>query len=177
MGEIEGVHEQRGVPDLPAAAAAHEPPQLVVGVALAPFGLLLERPERPELTLALDDLLDARGAEHADQLVLEIRDAHEESERLHVSTREVGAEACLLERPPDVRLLAGVAQAGQSEVEPVGAEALERGSDRLCASDRDHLDPGGVEVEPATAREGLDGTLVAGPLHEDGRPRGGLRHQ
>ena len=109
--EVERLDEQRRVPDLPAAAAPHEAPELLVGLAPAPFRLLLERPERPEIALALDDLLDTRWAEDADQLVLEVSDADEEAETLHVVPREARAETGPLERPPKVSLLAEVAEA------------------------------------------------------------------
>ena len=168
--EVERLDEKRGVPDLPAAAAAHEPPQLVVGRARAPFRLLLQGLERPELTLALDDRLDARRAEHPDQLVLEVDLADVEPERLHVGPRETRAETCALERAPEVPFLAGVAEAREAQAEPFGAEPLERAADRLGASDREDLDTLGGEVPPAPARERLDRTLVAEPLDEDDRP-------
>ena len=68
---------------------------------------------RNDLQLALggDDLLDGRGAERPDQLVLEILDAGVEAEALHLGSREIGAQARTFEAPPDGRLLSRVVQA------------------------------------------------------------------
>ena len=76
-------------------------------------------------------------------------DADVEAERLHVRPREAGAEACTLQRPTKVPLLAGVAQAGQTKAEPARAESLEGAPDRLGAPDRDDLDAFGVEIPSA----------------------------
>lgn len=54
FGEIQGVDEQARVPDLPAAAGAHEPPELLlIGPSLL-RRLLLEGAERSKLTLRVD---------------------------------------------------------------------------------------------------------------------------
>ena len=84
---------------------------------------------------------------------------------------EAGAETGPLERPPEVFLFADVAQAGQTEIEAVRAESLERAPDRLGASDGDDLDALGLEIPSAATRERLDRALVADPLDEHGRAR------
>ena len=71
--EVERLDEEAGVADLPPAARAEEPPQLVVEWPAAPLRLLLQRSERAEVAVQLDDVLDDVRAERADQLVLEIR--------------------------------------------------------------------------------------------------------
>ena len=51
---------------------------------VAPLRLLLEGPERAEVAVRLDDLLDGFRAERADQLVLEVGVADEEAEPFHL---------------------------------------------------------------------------------------------
>ena len=68
-------------------------------------GLLLEGAERSKVALRVDDLLHGGGAERADQLVLQVCDAHVEAEPFHLGASEVGAEAGPLEPAPEVALL------------------------------------------------------------------------
>src|SRR4029077_10647241 len=53
--EIESLDQQPCVADLPAAAAAHEAPQLLPGLATAPFGLLLQCAKRSHVALSGND--------------------------------------------------------------------------------------------------------------------------
>src|SRR5438034_11694602 len=66
--QVERVDEQARIADLPAPAAAHEPPQLLLHRPALPRGLLLKRPERAQIALGLDHSLDRGGAVRADQL-------------------------------------------------------------------------------------------------------------
>src|SRR3984885_14837675 len=120
--EVERVHEQARVQALPARPGPHEPAQLPLRAAALLRGLPLEHAERPELALRLDDTLDRVGAEGADQLVLQVGDADEEAERLHVRPGQARAEPGPFESPPEVAFLRDVAQAGQPDVEPGRAE-------------------------------------------------------
>ena len=72
--------------------------------------LLLQRRNDPKLTLSVDDLFHGGGTEGADQLVLQVCDAHVEAQRFHVGASEVGAEAGPLETAPEVALLSGVTE-------------------------------------------------------------------
>jgi hypothetical protein len=67
VAEIDGVNEQSRVSDLPAAAAAHEAPKLLLGGPSLPRRLLLEGAERSEVSLRVDDLFHGGGTEGADQ--------------------------------------------------------------------------------------------------------------
>ncbi len=165
--ELERLDQQPRVADLPAAAAAHEAPQLGFGRPAMPCGLLLERAERAEVAVCVDHLFHRVGAERADQLVLQVRDAHVETEPLHPRASEVGAEPGPFEAAPELAFLRGIAEAGQPDVEPARAEVVEEAPDRLRPADGD--DGGGLVVEiPATAPgEGFQGDLVADPLDED----------
>jgi len=69
-GEIQRVDEQGCVSDLPAAAAAHEAPKLLLSGPSLPRRLLLEGAEGSKVSLNINDLFHARGTESADQLVL-----------------------------------------------------------------------------------------------------------
>src|SRR5438309_6036356 len=121
-GQIERIDEQARVSDLPPAAAAHEAAKLLFDGPPLPRRLLLEGMERSKLTLSVDDLFHGRRAEAADQLVLEVCDAHVETERFHVGPSEVGVEAGPLETALEVALLCRVTEARQPEVKPLRAE-------------------------------------------------------
>ena len=91
--EIQRVDQGGRGSDLAAAERAEEPPESFLIRAPSPLRLTLERAERVELALRLDDLQHRVRTEGADQLVLQILDAHEEPELLHLRAREVGPEA------------------------------------------------------------------------------------
>jgi hypothetical protein len=80
LGEVKRIDEQTRVSDLAAAAAAHEAPKLVLHRPSSPLRLFLESAERSKVSLGVDDLFDGSDTESAYQLVLEIRDAHVETE-------------------------------------------------------------------------------------------------
>ena len=167
LREIERLDEQARVADLPAAPAAHPAPQLLLDGPASPLGLLLESPERAKVSLRCGDLFDRGGTESANQLVLQICDAHVEAEPFHVRAGEVRAEACPLEAAPEVMLLCGVAQAGQSDVESVRAEEIQKAADGLRAPDRHDRDAFGVEIPAAAFSQRFERALVADPLDED----------
>jgi hypothetical protein len=170
-GEIKYLDEQPRVTDLPPGAAAHEAPELVLGRPSLPRGLLLERAEGSKLSLSVDDLLDGRGTKRADQLVLQVCDADEETELFHLAAGQVGAEACTLETALEVALLGGVAQAGQPEVEPVRPEDIQELSYGLSTADRHDGNALSVEVPASALGECFDRELVADPFDEDDRTR------
>jgi hypothetical protein len=124
--------------------------------------LPLERAERAELSLGIDDALDGVGAEGADQLVLQVGDAHEEPERL-----QVGAEPGAFEGPPEVGFLAGVAQAGQPEVAAEGAVSGDVRPDVRGAAHRHDGDVFGSQVPATAPGQRFDGRLVADALDQD----------
>ena len=124
LGEIERIDEQARVSDLPAAAAAHEAPKLLLGSPTLPRRLLLESAERSKVPLSLGDPFHGGSAERADQLVLQICDAHEETQPFHLDASEVGAEARPLETAPEVAFLPGVTETGEPDVKPHGAKQI-----------------------------------------------------
>jgi hypothetical protein len=83
-GEIQRVDEQPRVSDLPAAVGADEAPKLLLAAASLPGRLLLQGAERSKLALGLDDLFHTGGTQAADQLVLQVGDAHVEPECFQV---------------------------------------------------------------------------------------------
>ena len=169
LAEIERLDEQARVADLPPAAAAHEAPKLLLGGPALPRRLLLEGAEGSELSLGVDDLFHGGGAESADQLVLQICDAHVETQPLHLGASEVGAEAGPLETAPEVALLCGVVETRQPDVEPLRPEPLQELSDRLRTADRHDGNALGVEIPAAALGERLDRALVADPFDEHDR--------
>jgi hypothetical protein len=166
LREIERLDEQARVADLPSAAAPHEAPQLLLDASSLPRRLLLEGAERPELALSRHDLLHRSGTERADQLVLQICDAHVETESFHVGAGEVGAETGPLERALELALLSGVAKTGQPDVMPLRAELVQEPGDGLRTSDRDDADALGVELPATALGERFERALVADPFHE-----------
>ena len=173
--EIQRFDEQTRVADLAPAAAAHEAPKLLLRGPPSPRGLFLERAKRAEVALSLDDLLHGGGTEGADQLVLQVRDAHVETERFHVGASEVGAEAASLETAPELVLLGSVTQAGDPEVQPLRAEQVQEAAYRLRTADRNNGDALAAKI-PATARgERLERALVADSFHEHDRTRAEAR--
>ena len=123
--ELQPLDEESGVEDLPAAERSHETTELSLRGASSLRGLLPEDPERSELALRLDDPLHLRWAERADQLVLEVLDADEEAEGLHISAGEPGAQAGALEAAEEIPLLPGVAEAREPAVESAGLPFVE----------------------------------------------------
>ena len=168
--EIQRVDEQPGVSDLPAAPAAHESPELIVGGSSQPRRLLLEGAERSELALLLDDAFHGGGAERPDQLILQILHAHVEPERLHVGAGETGAEAGPLEAALEVTLLGRVTEACQPDAEPPWTESIQEAPDVLRASDRCDGDALGVEIPVPALGQRFEREPIADPLNEHNRP-------
>jgi hypothetical protein len=169
LGEIKRVDEQTRVAELPAAAASHEAAKLLLSRSSLPRRLLLERAEGSKVSLSVHNLLDGGGAESADQLVLQVGDAHVETERFHVGASEVGAEAGLLETALEVTLLSGVTETSQPDVKPLRAEQIQEASYGLRATDRHNGNALGVQIATPALGERFECRLVAGPFDEDDR--------
>lgn len=163
---IECLDKETSVVDLPPAVCAHEAPQLPLGRHVPLGGLPLEDAERSQLALPGDDLLDRLYAERADQLVLQVHDAREEAEALHVVPPQVRAEARPLETPPDGRLLAYVIEAGDASPESARTVALQIAANRLRAADGLDHDALGDEIATAPLGQSLERISVARPLDE-----------
>src|SRR5215204_3407061 len=116
---MQRLDEQARVSDLPASATTHEAPKLLLSGPSLPRRLPLEGAERSKLTLGVEDLFHTGGTERPDQLILQVCDAHVETERFHIGASEVGAEAGPLETAPEVTFLSGVTEARQSDIEPL----------------------------------------------------------
>jgi hypothetical protein len=169
LGELQGVDEQTGVSDFAAAAAAHEAPKLLLIAPSFPRRLLLEGAERAKLALTLNDLFHGGGTESANQLVLQVCDAHVETESFHIGAGEVGAEAGSLETAPEVTLLGGVTETRQRDVKPLRAEELQETSDGLRATNRHDGDAFGGEIPIASLSQCFERTLVADPFDKHNR--------
>jgi hypothetical protein len=164
--ELQRVDEQPRVADLPAAVGADETPKLLLAAPSSPGGLLLEDAERSKLTLGLDDLFHTGGTQAADQLVLQVGDAHIEPEGFHVGATEVGAEAGPLQTTPDVALLAGVTQARQAAVQAPRTEPLQEVSDVAGTAHRDDGDALGGKLSTTALGKRLERDLIAYPLNK-----------
>ena len=104
--------------------------------------------------------------ETTDQLVLEVRVAHVETEIFHAVAGEIDAEARLFETAPEVTFFSGVAQTGEPGVAPTGAEDVEGAPDVRRAADRHDGNALGSEVSAATSGERLQRAPVAEPFDE-----------
>lgn len=159
--EIERVDEDAGVADLAAPAAAHEPAQLFLDGTATPRRHLLEGPEAMEITVAAQDVFDGYRTERANQLILQIRDAHEEAEPFHCRAREIRAETGALERSPKDPLLACIVEAREPESISWSTELGQEASDAVRASKPNNLDAGRREVDLASPGQCFDRDLVA----------------
>ena len=175
--EVERFHEQARVSNLPTAAAAHEAAKLLLERPSLPRGLLLERAERSEVSVSVDDPFDRGGAESADQLVFEVADAHVEAEPFHIGARDVGAQAGALETAAEVAFLRGIAEARQFDVQTARAEEVQESSDRLRAADRHDADAVGLEIPPTARSQRFDPDLVAEPFDQHDRSQVGSCRQ
>jgi hypothetical protein len=171
LGEIQRVHEQPRVVDLPAAARAHEAPKLRLNGPPLLRGLHLEGAERSELTLSVDDLFDGGSTERADQLVLQVRDAHVETQPFHIGASEVGAEAGPLETAPEVALLPGVTEPRQPDVKSLRAEQIQEPSYGLRTSNWHNGNALSVKIPTTALSERFERALVADPFDEYDRTR------
>ncbi len=133
--------------------------------------LALEGAIGVELALCLDDSLHGVGTEGPDQLVLQVLDAHEEPEGLHLCACQVGAEAGPLETTSHVPFLRGVTQPGKADAESVRTVVIQEASEVLRPSDRHDGHALGSEIAAAAHGERLDRALVTFPFDEDDRPR------
>ena len=149
-GEIQRLDQQGRVSDLAPGAAAHEASKLLLSCSSEPCRLLLEGPERSKVTLSVDDLFHGGGTEGADQLVLQVGDAHVETESFKIGASEVGAEAGPLEAALEVALLCSVVEARESGVKPLRAEPIQEASDVLRTSNRNNGNALSAEI-PTTA--------------------------
>ena len=121
--------------------------------------------------MSVDDFFHRCSTKSADQLFLEIRVAHVETQLLHLRTSEVRAEAGPLETAPEVALLCGVVETRQPDVEPLRAESLQELSDRLRTADRHDGNALSVEIPATALGERFDRALVADPFDEHDRGR------
>ena len=167
--ELERLDEEARVADLPAAAAAHEAPQLLLCRAALPRRLLLEGAEGSELSLSFDDFFHRCRTERADQFFLEIRVADVEAQPFHLHTSQVRAETGSFEGAAEVALLCGVVETRQPDVEPLRAEPFQELSDRLRTSDRHDRDALGVETPTTAPSQRLERALVADPFDQHDR--------
>ena len=171
LSEIKRIDEQARVSDLPAAAAAHEASKLLLSGPSLPRRLLLEGAEGSKVSLGVNDLFHGGGTQSADQLVLEICDAHVETQPFHLDASEVGAEASSFETAPEVGLLTGIAESRQTDVEPLRAEQTQEPPDGLRAPNGHNGNALSVKIPTSALSERLERALVADPFDEHDRTR------
>jgi hypothetical protein len=173
LSEVKRLDEETRVSDLPAPAAAHEAPKLLLRAPSLPRRLLLEGAEGSKLSLSVDDLFYGGGTQSTDQLVLEVCDAHVETESFHLSASEVGAEASPLETAPELALLCGVTETRQPDVKPLRAEQIQEPCYGLRAPNWHNRNALSVKISTTALSERFERALVADPFNENDRTRVG----
>ena len=168
-GELQRVDQQPRVADLAAAVGANEAPKLRLAAASLPGRLLLEGAERSKLALSVDDLFHTGSTEAADQLVLQVGDAHIEPECFHVGPTEVGTEAGPLQTATEVALLTGVTQARQSDVHAPRTEQLQEAPDVPGTAHWHHGYALSGKIPTTALSQCLERDLVAAPLNKRDR--------
>jgi hypothetical protein len=171
LSEIKRLDEQTRVSDLPAAAATHEAPKLLLIGPSSPPRLFLQGAERSKVTLSVNDLFHGGGAESANQLVLQVCVAHVETQTFHIDAREVGAEAGPLKTAAEVALLSRITETRQPDVKPLRAEQIQEASDGLSTPNWHNGNALSVEVPTTALSEGFERALVADPFNEHHRTR------
>ena len=109
-----------------------------------------------EITVAVQDVFHGCRTERANQLILQIRDAHVEAEPFHRRAREVRAATGALERSPKNRLLACIVKAREPQAVSPTTELGQEASDAVRASKPNDLDPRRREVDPASRSQCFD---------------------
>jgi len=135
---------RRGVAKVAPGAGADEAPQLTLGRLAAPRDLLLEGGEGPQVALAVEHCERLFDTDRADELGLQVGDAHEYG---HL---EPGG----FDPPANQQgLLTGVAQRDQ----PKRRRRVlgEHSADGAGTADRDDRDPLDREVAPLACPEGV----------------------
>ncbi len=172
FGEIKRLDEQARVSDLAAAATSHEAPKLLLSAPSLPRRLLLEGAEGSKVSLCVNDLLHGSGTKSADQLVLQVCDAHVETESFHLAASEVGSEAGPLETAAELALLCGVTETRQPDVKPLRAEQIQEPCYRLCTPHWHNGNALSVKIPTTALSERFERTLVADPFDENDCTRG-----
>ena len=107
--------------------------------------------------------------ERADQLVLQVGDADEETQRLHLDAGQVGAEAGAPEAAPEGALLGRIAESRQPDVVTARSEQFEEASDVRRTTDRHDRDAFSAEIPAAPFSERFECQLVAHAFDEHDR--------
>ena len=161
--EVERIDERRCELNLPVSEEATE---LFLGAPCSMRGLLLVRAERNQLPMRGEDFFHYVGAETTNQLVLQIRFAHVESEAFHVGAFEVVTEAGPLKSKPEVALFSCVTKTGQASPRSLMPVDPQEAADRLCATDRHNGNVLDKKIPSAACGKRLQGDLVADAFDE-----------
>ena len=148
---------------------ADEAPKLLLGTASSPGRLLLEGAERSELALSRNDVFHRGGTKAADELGLQVGDAHIEPEGFQLGATQVGAEAGPLQTAPELALLALVTEARQSDIQAPRTEQLQEASDVPGTAHWHHGNAGSGKIATTARGERLERDLVAAPLNQHDR--------
>ena len=121
-----------------------------------------------EIAVGAKDFLDGRRTVRADQLSLQIGDAHVEAELLHFRSSEVGPDTGALESPAEHRLLAGIAETCEPQASRPWAELVEEGSEAVRASQLNNPDAR-CKIDAAALSQRFDRALVTRSLDNHNR--------
>lgn len=169
--EIQRLHQQSAVSDLPAGASSHEAPELLIDSPTSPGRLRLKRAESAELSFGLEDLLYGVRSDGTDELGFEIRITNEEAKLLHTDAGQVRTESGTLEVAPSFDLFAGVTQSGQFHIEPARTQHTEEMTESCCAANRNNGHPLRIEIPADAPGQRFNSHLVAAAFHQYHRSR------
>ena len=168
-GEVQRPGEQAGVSGLAAGTSAHEPPKLRLTGPSALRRLLLEPAKRAKLSLVPDHLLDRGGTQRADQFVLQVSDAHEETVALQADPARQRSQAGPLQTSPETTLCRRITQTGQPDVTPARAEQIQEVPEAGRTPHRHDADTLAAQITAAAGGECFERDLIADPLDEHDR--------
>ena len=165
-GRVDGFDETLSGSDLPCRARPEESTQLVMHRCATVLRHGLEASERDELALGLEHTLDGVDAQRPDQLVLEVGDACEETERIK-GLMGSDRDGRLGERAADVPLVSDVVQAAEPCTLVSAHELRKQPREVRYTISRQDLDVMQVEIATEEAGKGADSSGIAVPLDED----------
>lgn len=166
--------KEAGVAEVASSASTQPSVHLRLEGLPAPGWLILQRSEGAEVTLGIKKVFDRRPSRGSDQFLLQVVDADEKAELLHLWPIEWRAQVRGRQSMPKVIFFACVTHAGDREVRSLRAEADEMTSNRVSAADRYDDDSLCVEIAATATGHRLECNLIAYPLDQYDSP-GSLR--
>jgi len=160
MAEIECARQQGPVADLAPGPGPHEAPQMRIQGAIVLCRLHLETPERTDLALDSDDLLDRFRPERSDHFVFEILAAGIEAEAFSIGSTQGRGHHAFAYRAQKVSFFRKVVQAGQAQPKSLHAKTDGKPMCVGGAADGQDDDGHGREIQPDAVGQRFNRGLI-----------------